>query len=210
MKHTHLIWVSLLLFVFVTPSVADETNFEFTVENLYDHFAKNYTVKEFFLEAKEQATWLAEECKKGEEACKQGLAEFGKPYSGWNDIRGFKTFTDIVEMNTGTILVHPNPKLQKVVNVPGLDQRYKDHRGMLIMLDGFNKLREHGEWGWFAQYTTWMRSETQLKEPLFTLNVIVVVPGTPYQVHHVMPYRAESTEDIEAKITLIEEQSKNW
>ncbi len=125
-------------------------------------------------------------------------------------MNGLEAFSQIHNFEKGSVEAHPNPGLHKLRFVENLVQKFKDHSGRICVLEGFNKLPDQPEGVWIMQYSTFIRSKTKTSMPLYLLNIFVKIPGTPYLVSTLMPYRANSIEEADLTVSYLDSMVKYW
>lgn len=209
-----IITVSLLLALFVPHAGAEHGNAptdEFAIELLYRHFESHYTPKDVLQKAQREAIHIAGEFKKGEAAGRKALDEFMLPFTRWNQMDGLQPFSIFFDVSNGSVVTHPNPALHlPLLNKENLFMRYKDHAGRLVGLEMLEKIKTNPEGAWIFQYTTWVKSKTKIASPLYSIDALVKVPGTPYFVSAVMPHRACSIEEMDKIIAYLDAMVEHW
>lgn len=163
---------------------------EFTKESILKHFRYHYSPKEAFDTVQKAALWLSE---KGE----AGLEAFSKPNSEWNNLDGYHLQLQVHKCDEGMVFRHPNPKLKRIVGVPNLASKFKDHSGKLIGLVHCKKMLENPKGAWEVTYTTFNKSSTGVEDVVEQFQFGVGVPGYPWQVVSHLPYQVDSPEELE-------------
>ncbi len=191
---------------------SDETSSTdaFAIELLYTHFESRYTPKDLLHKAQKEAMYIGGEFKKGKEAGMAAIKEFNVPLSRWVTLDALSPYSHIQNYEKGWVEAHPNPALHKILFIEDLVYRFKDHAGRLCILEGFEKLDKQPEGIFIFQYTTWTRSVTKIKSPLYILCAYVRIPGTMYHVSTNMPFRGSSLEEMEKTIAHLDKMLPGW
>lgn len=207
----------LSVIVFFTAGVQavvaqDETiqNDEFAIEILYKHFESHYTPRDLLHKAQTEAMYIAGEFKKSKEAGKKAIDEFNKPFTRWNTMDGLSPFSQIHNTEKGWVEAHPNPGLHKMRYIENLAQKFKDHAGRTCVFEGHEKLKNQPKGVWIFQFSTFIKSRTKISTPYYTLNVFVSIPGTPYNVNTIMPYRGYSIKEMDKTVEYLDSMVQHW
>ncbi len=217
MKIRLYVLVSILISLICIPFInadddSSDTNLteEFAIEMLYKHFESHYTPKDLLHKAQKEAMYIAQEFKKSEQSGQKAIDEFNHPFTRWNQMDGFHPFSEVNDIDKWMVAAHPNPALHKICKVEGLLLKFKDHAGRLVAVDGFRKLRLQPKGAWLFQYTTFIKSKTKIATPLYLLNVLVEISGTPYHVHSHMPLRSYSLKEMDTTIEYLDSMVEFW
>ncbi len=201
--------VLIIMFCLSTPTsaLAEE---KWTVEKIYSYYETHYSPKEMLHFAQKAALYVSGQCKKGKKACDNVIADFSKPSEEWGilDVRHF--WVNIMDAETWTIIAHPNPDLQHLVNVIGIGKRIKDHNGKLIAYFAVDGIKRQPKGFFWTKYTTYQRSVSLVKEPMHTLSLWVLIPGTTMTTSVNYPYRAKSTEELDKVADKLNALVEEW
>ncbi len=205
-----LTFVIILLAPLAQAGEASDSKDEFAIRLLYEYFESRYTPRDLLNKAQTEALYIAGEFRKSEVKGIKALDEFNQPHSRWNHLDGLSPISMILDMTTGNMVAHPNPALSKLLNKENIVSEYKDHAGRLIGVEAVVKLRKQPRGTWIFQYTTWTKSETCIATPMYTIDALVMIPGTSYWIMTVMPYPAASVEEINKTIDYLETMVEHW
>lgn len=159
-----------------------------SIEEYYDYFENNYSVKQWLTDVQKMALWLSEN---GQE----GLAEFNKEKNRFWNYDTYHIWSIVVNCETGDALSHPNPANRKVVTgIKGIMKKAKDHKGNLYALEGCSKVKNQPKGVFTAIYSTWCKAKTGLG-PQYANMLFVKVPNTDYELASFLPTRANSMEE---------------
>ncbi len=190
----------------------DDSNLtdEFAIELLYKHFESHYTPKDVLHKAQKEALYIAQEFKKSDEAGKKAIDEFNHPFSRWNQLNGLHPWSQIHNTDKGWIDAHPNPKLHKIRFIENLHQKFKDHSGRLVIVEMFEKVNAQPKGGFISQYTSWIKSESNINQPMYLINAYARISGTPHYVVALMPYRAYSLKEMDITVKYLNAMVEFW
>ncbi len=210
-----LVAVCLLLVLLACPCFAQEEDKAvakdaFTIELLYRYFESRYTPRDFLIMTQKRALYIAGEFGKSREEGLAAIDEFNRPFTRWNQLDGFHPQFNVNNNEKGSAVANPNFRLHKMRNVDGLLLKFKDHAGRLVGAEGFNRLKTRPNGAWFFQYSTFVKSETKVASPFFSLDVLVNVPGTKYHVQGAMPFKQHSLEEVELTVEYLDKMTPVW
>ncbi len=97
--------------------------------------------KSVLFKAKDIASWLSDECKKGDKSCRAALDLLNKPVSRWTNLDAKSPFTTVINCKELTAITHPNPRLHRILGKPIINS-LRDINGKLWLLalcDGIQK-----------------------------------------------------------------------
>ncbi|MCP4125145.1 MAG: hypothetical protein GY751_25710, partial [Bacteroidetes bacterium] len=180
------------------------------IELRYKYFESNSTPRDHLRRVQNAAMAISAECKKGEDACNKIIDEFNYPFTRWNNLNGLEPTSSIHHFEKKLVVAHPNSALHNKRYIENFLFRFKDYAGRSCFLEGYSKLSKQPEGVFMFQYTTWTKSKTKIASPAYNLNVLVIIPGTPYLVSSPIPYRAYSVEEMDKTVEYLDSMVKHW
>ncbi len=203
------ILIVLVLLIFGTSGFADEGVSPFAdKEAMYAHFDDPALFKSLLFKAKNIASWLSDECKKGDKTCRSALDLMNQPFSRWTQLDAKSAFSTVVNCKEQTAVTHPNPGLHRILGKP-IVNRLRDIHGKLWLLALCDGIQTNPNGFWNSQFTSWCRSITGLND-VWILNYFTNVPGTPYRILSHIPYHPDSFKDLKAKVKELNGNVSQW
>ncbi len=201
---------SVLVIVFYFSTLTSAYSEEkWTTEKIYSYFETHYSLKEYLHFAQKAALYISGQCEKGEIACDKVIEDFSKP-SEWGilDVKHF--WVNIIDVETFSLLAHPNPAFHRFFNTIGIGKQVKDHNGKLFFYHGAHGIKEQPKGFVFSKLTTWQQSVSKVKEPMHMLTLYVLIPGTTMVTAVNYPYRAKSTEELDKVAAKMNASVEKW
>ncbi len=202
----------LIVFVFLifgTPGFADEGVSPFAdKEAMYAHFDDPALFKSLLFKAKDIASWLSDECKKGDKTCRIALDLMNQPFSRWNHLDAKSGFHTVANCREQMAVSHPNPGLHKILGKP-ITHSLRDINGKLWILALCDGIQTRPNGLWISQFSSWCRSITGLNE-IWIISFFTEVPGTPFQILSHLPFNPKSFKDLKEKVKELNGNVDQW